>query len=83
MTLSTSAVAVCCSRASRVSVISRAFSIAMTACAAKFCNSAICLSENGRSFVFINYPSFTDFVLANGSYCSGVSYSVAERTDER
>jgi hypothetical protein len=35
------------------------------------------------SFVFINCPSFTDFVLANGSYCSGVSYSVAERTDER
>ena len=47
--LQTSAVAVCCSKASRVSVISRAFSIAMTACAAKFCNSAICLSENGRT----------------------------------
>ena len=37
------------SSASRVSVISRAFSIAMTACAAKFCNSAICLSVNGRT----------------------------------
>ena len=49
MTCNTSAVAVCCSNASRVSVISRAFSIAMTACAAKFCNSAICLSENGRT----------------------------------
>ena len=49
MTCSTSAVAVCCSNASRVSVMSRAFSIAMTACAAKFCNSAICLSENGRT----------------------------------
>ena len=36
MTCNTSAVAVCCSKASRVSVISRAFSIAMTACAAKF-----------------------------------------------
>ncbi len=47
MTCNTSAVAVCCSSASRVSVISRAFSIAMTACAAKFCNSAICLSVNG------------------------------------
>ena len=34
-------------RASRVSVKSRAFSIAMTACAAKFCKRAICLSENG------------------------------------
>ena len=42
MTCNTSAVAVCCSNASRVSVISRAFSIAMTACAAKFCSSAIC-----------------------------------------
>ena len=41
-----SAVAVCCSKASRVSVKSRAFSIAMTACAAKFCNSAICFSVN-------------------------------------
>ena len=49
MTCNTSAVAVCCSNASRVSVISRAFSIAMTACAAKFCNSAICLSVNGRT----------------------------------
>ena len=28
---------------------SRAFSIAMTACAAKFCNSAICRSVNGRT----------------------------------
>jgi hypothetical protein len=27
----------------------RAFSIAMTACAAKFCNSVISLSENGRT----------------------------------
>ena len=49
MTCKTSAVAVCCSRASRVSVISRAFSIAITACAAKFCKSAISLSENGRT----------------------------------
>jgi hypothetical protein len=43
------AVAVCCSRASRVSVSSRAFSIAITAWAAKFCNSAICLSVKGRT----------------------------------
>ena len=49
MTCSTSAVAVCCSNASRVSVMRRAFSIAMTACAAKFCNNAICLSVNGRT----------------------------------
>ena len=49
MTCNTSAVAVCCSSASRVSVKSRAFSIAMTACAAKFCSSAISFSENGRT----------------------------------
>ena len=55
MTFSTSLVAVCCSSNSerssvrwRSSLSSRAFSIAMTACAAKFSNSAICLSENGR-----------------------------------
>ena len=48
MTCNTSAVAVCCSKASRVSVIDRAFSIAITACAAKSCTSAICLSENSR-----------------------------------
>jgi hypothetical protein len=49
MTCNTSAVAVCYSNASRVSVISRAFSIAITACAAKFSTSVICLSENART----------------------------------
>ncbi len=49
MTCKTSAVAVCCSNASRVSVNSRAFSIAMTACAAKFSSSAISFSVNGRT----------------------------------
>jgi hypothetical protein len=36
MTCNTSAVAVCCANASRVSVMSRAFSMAITAWAAKF-----------------------------------------------
>ena len=36
MTLSTSAVAVCCSSDCRNSLSSRVFSMAMTACAAKF-----------------------------------------------
>ena len=49
MTCNTSVVAVCCSNASRVSVNSRAFSIAITACVAKFCNSAICVSVKGRT----------------------------------
>ena len=47
ITCSTSAVAVCCSSASRCSVISRAFSIAITAWSAKFCTSSICRSVNG------------------------------------
>ena len=49
MTLSTSAVAVCCSNASRVSVISRVFSIAMTAWSAKVRTSSICRSVNGST----------------------------------
>src|SRR5277367_3249528 len=59
MTCNTSELAVCCSKASRVSVISRAFSIAMTACPAKFCNSAICLSENGR-YLLAEYCQSTE-----------------------
>ena len=50
MTLSTSDVAVCCSqRLVRSSLSSRVFSMAMTAWAAKFCTSSICLSVNGRT----------------------------------
>ena len=49
MTCSTSAVAVCCSSASRVSVKSRAFSIAMTAWVAKLRTIVTCLSVNGRT----------------------------------
>ena len=56
MTLSTSLVAVCCSSDSvrssvrwRSSLSSRVFSMAMTAWAAKFCTSSICLSVNGRT----------------------------------
>ncbi len=53
MTLSTSAVAVCCSSDSvrssvrwRNSLNRRVFSMAMTACAAKVRSSSICLSES-------------------------------------
>ena len=49
ITCSTSAVAVCCSSASRCSAISRALCIAITAWAAKFSSNAICLSENART----------------------------------
>ena len=49
MTCKTSAVGVCCSNASRVSVKSRAFSIAITAWAAKFCNNAD--EQEGRKLI--------------------------------
>ena len=49
MTLRTSAVAVCCSSDCLSSLSSRVFSMAMTAWAAKFFTSSICLSVNGRT----------------------------------
>ena len=55
MTLSTSAVAVCCCSDSRSSLSSRAFSIAITACAAKFFTSSICLSVKGRTSLRIDH----------------------------
>ena len=60
MTCSTSEVAVCCSSASerssvrRSSLSSRVFSIAITACAAKFCTSSICLSVNGTDLLAVD-----------------------------
>ena len=51
ITLSTSAVAVCCSSAASVSLNRRAFSMAMTAWSAKRSTSVICSSENGRGAV--------------------------------
>ena len=47
MTFNTSEVAVCCSSDCLSSLSSRAFSMAMTACRAKFSTSSICLSVNG------------------------------------
>jgi len=49
MTCNTSAVAVCCSSASRVSVMRRVFSMAITAWAAKLSSKAISFGENGRA----------------------------------
>ena len=49
MTLSTSAVAVCCCSDSRSSLSKRVFSMAMTACAAKFLTNSICFSVKGRT----------------------------------
>jgi len=49
MTSRTSDVAVCRWRDSLSSLSSRVFSMAMTACAAKFWTRSICLSVNGRT----------------------------------
>ena len=69
MTCKTSEVAVCCSSASRVSVISRAFSIAMTAWAAKFFSSTTCLSENGRDLSPVRGDDTEQFaILAQGDH---------------
>ena len=46
-----SAVAVCCSSASCVSLNSRAFSMAMTAWSAKVCSNSTCCAENGPGFL--------------------------------
>ena len=54
MTLSTSAVAVCCCSDSRSSLSRRVFSIAMTAWAAKFVTSSICLSVNGANLLAVD-----------------------------
>jgi hypothetical protein len=49
MTLSISAVALCCCSDSRSSLSRRVFSMAMTAWAAKFVSSSICLSVKRRT----------------------------------
>jgi hypothetical protein len=49
MTLSTSAVAVCCCSDSRSSFSRRVFSMAITAWSANVVASSICLSVNGRT----------------------------------
>ena len=75
MTCNTSAVAVCCSKASCVSVRSRAFSIAMTACAAKFCSSAICFSVNGANFLAVDPDPAREVLLPAQCDCYATSYA--------
>ena len=54
------ALALCSSSVSAAGVDSRAYT----------CDGLHALVATSR-FVFINYPSFMDFVVANSSYCSG------------
>ena len=70
MTFSTSEVAVCCSSDSvrssvrwRSSLSSRVFSMAMTAWAAKFWTSSICLSVNGPDLLAIDIDRADQLVI--------------------
>ena len=66
MTLSTSAVAVCCCRAIgalRSSLSSRVFSMAMTAWAAKFVHQLDLLVGEGTNFLAVNGERTDQFVL--------------------
>src|SRR6516165_4914559 len=72
-TLSTSEVAVCCSRDSarspvrwRSSLSSRAFSMAMTACAAKFCSSDLLVCKRLHLLSVDRDCTHQDIVLKQG-----------------
>ncbi len=81
MTLSTSAVAVCCWRDSRSSLSRRVFSIAITAWAAKFWTSSICLSVNGRtSWRYMKMAPISASLFEHGH---GKDTSRLRRLDER
>src|SRR2546430_2329001 len=72
ITLSTSAVAVCCCSDSRSSLSRRVFSMAMTACAAKLLTSSICLSLNGlTSWRKIPSAPTSSFSLSIGTHIVG------------
>ena len=85
MTLSTSAVAVCCWSDSRSSLSSRVFSMAMTACAAKFVNQVDLLVSERADFLPINENSADHLALLkhrNGDNSAGAS-EIEEATARR
>src|SRR5215469_16400726 len=63
ITLSTSAVAVCCCNDSRSSSSRRVFSMAMTAWLAKLVSNVICASVNGRTFLTIDDDHSNQFIV--------------------
>ena len=64
MTLSTSAVAVCCwRRFAQLTLSSRVFSMAMTACAAKFCNQLDLFVRERPHFLTIHGDSADKIVF--------------------
>ena len=63
MTLSTSAVAVCCCSDSRSSLSRRAFSMAMTAWSAKFVSRSICLLGEGAHLLPVDGESANQLVI--------------------
>ena len=68
MTLSTSAVAVCCCRDSRSSFSSRAFSIAITACAAKLLNQLDLFVGERANLLTIDDDRADQLVVLNHRY---------------
>src|ERR1700730_1136075 len=81
ITCSTSDVAVCCSSNSLRSVVrwrsslsSRAFSIAMTACAAKLVTSAICFSVKGTNLLPGHDKRTYEFILLQHGNDKGGAY---------
>ena len=81
MTLSTSAVAVCCCSDSRSSLSSRVFSMAMTAWAAKFVHQLDLLVGEGTNFLAINGECADQFVLLQ--HRDGESRPYAAKFDGR
>ena len=85
MTLSTSAVAVCCCSDSRSSLSSRVFSIAMTACAAKFLHQLDLLFGERPHLLAVDADCADQFVVLehrHGDEGAGTA-DVSERSDRR
>src|SRR5882724_12820341 len=78
MTLSTSAVAVCCCSDSRSSLRRRVFSMAMTAWRAKFVTSAICLSVKER-FLPVDGDEADQRIVPEHRYDDDRAYSHIDR----
>ena len=71
MTLSTSDVAVCCSSDCRNSLSSRVFSMAMTACAAKFLQQLNLLFGERTHLLAVNDDGADQFVLLEHGHAEG------------
>ena len=75
MTLRTSAVAVCCWSDSRSSLSSRAFSIAMTAWAAKFCHQLDLFVGKRSDFLAVNNDDADRLVFLEHRHCDQCAHA--------